>query len=83
MVRKNRYYALFVCAKNCQRIFIPFGKRSHFPLVYLEFAARIGLHPKVLYIDSGGELTSVELEFFFISKCVRYDISMYSFLETS
>jgi hypothetical protein len=38
----------------------------------LEFAARIGLHPKVLYSDSGGELTSVELEFFFISKGTRH-----------
>ena len=48
--RKNKYYALFVCEKNGQRIFIPFGKRSHFPLVYLEFTARIGLHPKVLCV---------------------------------
>ena len=70
--RKNKYYALFVCEKNGQRIFIPFGKRSHFPLVYLEFAARIGLHPKVLYSDLGGELTSVELEFFFVSKGTRH-----------
>ena len=54
----NKYYAIFICARTGQKVYIPLAKRSHFPLVYLRFVQKIDRHPKVLYSDLGGEMTS-------------------------
>ena len=70
--RGNYYFTVFCCAKTGDKIVIPHAKRKHFPLVYFEFIRRIGRHPKVLYSDLGGEMTSKAFERYLLVKGVNH-----------
>ena len=59
--RANHYHTVFVCAKFGMKITIPHRKRSHFPLVYMKFVARIGSHPQHLLSDKAGEINSKKI----------------------
>ena len=68
----NLYFTVFCCAKTGDKVVIPHAKRKHFPLVYFEFVKRIGRHPKVLYSDLGGEMTSKVFERYLLVKGVNH-----------
>ena len=41
----NRYYSVFVCARSGRKLYFAHKKKSHYPMVYLKFLARIGRFP--------------------------------------
>ena len=54
--RSNRYHTVFVCARSGFKLTFPHKKRSHFPLVYMKFVARIGSHPQHRISDKACEI---------------------------
>jgi len=43
----NHYYSVFVCARSRRKLFFAHKKKSHYPLVYFKFCARVGRFPKL------------------------------------
>ena len=70
--RGNWYFTVFVCSKTGDKIVIPHSKRKHWPLVYVEFVRRIGRHPRVMFSDKAGEMTSKPFERFLLTKNVDH-----------
>ena len=66
--RGNRYHTVFVCAKSGMKLTFPHKKRSHFPLVYMKFVARIGSHPQHLLSDKAGEISSKKFDALLLAK---------------
>ena len=56
--RLNHYHTVFVCARSGFKLTFPHKKRSHFPLVYMKFVARIGSHPQHLISDKACEINT-------------------------
>ena len=54
----NYYYTVFVDSKTGEKLLFPHRKKKHFPLVFLQFVARIGMYPKKLFSDKAGEIES-------------------------
>ena len=54
----NRYYSIFVCSRSGRKLYFAHTKKSHYPLVYLKFCARVGRCQKLLVTDQVGELLS-------------------------
>ena len=54
----NRYYSVFVCARSGRKLFSTHKKKSHYPLVYLKFCARVRRYPKLLVTNQAGEILS-------------------------
>ena len=52
-------------------MYIPYSKRKHFPLVYLDFVRRTGRHPKYLFADLAGENTSKPFDLLLTIKGVK------------
>ena len=66
--RSNRYHTVFVCARSGFKLTFPHKKRSHFPLVYMKFVARIGSHPQHLISDKAGEINSKKFDSLLLAK---------------
>lgn len=66
--RSNRYHTVFVCARSGFKLTFPHKKRSHFPLVYMKFVARIGSHPQHLISDKAGENNSKKFDSLLLAK---------------
>ena len=54
----NYYHTVFVDSKTGEKLVFPHRKKKHFPLVFLQFVARIGMYPKKLFSDKAGEIES-------------------------
>ena len=54
----NRSYSVFVCARSRLKLYFAHKKKSHYPMVYLKFLARIGRFPKLLVSDQAGDILS-------------------------
>jgi len=66
--RSNHYHTVFVCARSGFKLTFPHKKRSHFPLVYMKFVARIGSHPQHLISDKAGEINSKKFDSLLLAK---------------
>jgi hypothetical protein len=66
--RSNRYHTVFVCARSDFKFTFHHKKRSHFPLVYMKFVARIGSHPQHLISDKAGEINSKKFDSLLLAK---------------
>jgi len=47
----NRSYSVFVCARSGRKFYFAHKKKSHYPMLYLKFLARIGRFSKLLVSD--------------------------------
>jgi len=57
-IKGNYYYSVFVDEKSGRYLAIPYARKSEFPLVFLQFVAKIARFPKILVCDSAGEMLS-------------------------
>jgi len=58
----NRPYSVCVCARSGRKLYFAHKKKSHYPMVYLKFLARIGRFSKLLVSDQAGEILSKALK---------------------
>jgi len=54
----NQYFSIFVCARSGRKLYFAHKKKSHYPLVYLKFVARVGRAPRLLVTDQADEILS-------------------------
>jgi len=55
-IKGNYYYSVFVDDKSGHYLTISYARKSEFPLVCLQFVAKIARFPKILVYDSAGEM---------------------------
>ena len=57
----NHYYSVLVDEKSGRYLAISYAHKSEFPLVFLQFVAKIARFPKILVCDSAGEMLSATM----------------------
>jgi len=57
----NSYYSVFVDEKSGRYLTISYARKFEFPLVFLQFVAKIARFPKILVCDSAGEMLSATM----------------------
>jgi len=60
-IKGNYYYSVFVDEKSGRYLIISYVRKSEFPLVFLQFVAKIARFPKILVCDSAGEMLSATM----------------------
>ncbi len=70
--RSNHYHTVFICVRSDFNLTFPHKKRSHFPLVYMKFVARIGSHPQHLISDKEDEINSKKFNLLLLTKVCQH-----------